>query len=517
MTGGVDGADLYDVVVIGGGINGTSAARELSASGYRILLAERADLANGASSRSSRILHCGLRYFETHHPVRTFARSPVRLLGAVGMARAAMEAREELARLRPEGCKPFTMCFPLYRDDDIRGWHLDVGFALLKRLAPPGPPLEYRRVRSKFERAVPLSVDLRDRKDLRSIATYREYMIDWPDRICVDAALEAERNGASLRLFTSARLRNRAADGSWCVELTEGVERREMVRARLVLNLAGTWMDEVCPPALRRSNAPLVRGTKGAHIVVRLPNRYRGHGVATLHRGGMPFYCLPLEGDRFYFGPTETPYDGDADDAHATDQDIDFLLGEANHLLPGLALTRRDVEFTWAGVRPLTFDVDQPMGRRTREIHDLGARGLPNVLAMTAGPVMSHRSAGRELRDAASARLVRPATHSDGSKASAIPLSAPNSRTVPGENPYRRAVLAEHARDLRGILYVRTAVAWGRHLDRETVREAAMSVADLLAWDPDRIDAETDAFLEFQGRTFPNGQGKSEMQTSTYP
>lgn len=515
MTGNVDGADLYDVVVIGGGINGTSAARELSASGYRVLLAERADLANGATSRSSRILHCGLRYFEAHHPVRTFARSPARLLGAVGMARAAMEAREELARLRPEGCKPFTMCFPLYRDDDIRGWHLDIGFALLKRLAPSGPPLEYRRVKTGFERTVPLSVDLRDREDLRSIATYREYMIDWPDRICVDAALDAERNGASLRLFTSARLCERAADGAWLVELTDEAERRETVRARLVLNLAGTWMDDVCPPALRRSNAPLVRGTKGAHVVVRLPDRYREHGVATLHRGGMPFYCLPLEGDRFYFGPTETPYDGDADDAHATDEDIDFLLGEANHLLPGLDLTRRDVEFSWAGVRPLTFDVDQPMGRRTREIHDLDARGLPNVLAMTAGPVMSHRSAGRELLDAASARLARPARPSVAPKASAVSVSAPESRSVPGEHPYRRAVRSEHARDLRGILYVRTADAWGRHLDRDTVREAAESVADLLAWDSGRIDAETDAFLRYQSRTFPNGRREPGTRSST--
>ncbi|WID95169.1 FAD-dependent oxidoreductase [Bosea vestrisii] len=68
--------ELFDVVVVGGGINGTSAARELALSGYRVLLAEKADLANGASSRSSRILHCGLRYFETEHPVRTFVRSP---------------------------------------------------------------------------------------------------------------------------------------------------------------------------------------------------------------------------------------------------------------------------------------------------------------------------------------------------------------------------------------------------------------------------------------------------------
>ncbi|MCP4565519.1 MAG: FAD-dependent oxidoreductase [Bosea sp.] len=497
-------ADRFDVVVIGGGINGTSAVRELAAAGYQVLLAEKSDLANGASSRSSRILHCGLRYFETHNPLRTFARSPVRLLGAVKMAKAAMASREELVRLRPDRCKPFTMCFPLYRDDDIRGWHLDVGFALLKRLGPANPPLDYRRIRAGIDREIPFAADLRDRGQLRSVARYREYMIDWPDRICVDNALAAERDGASLRLFTRAALRERTSDGDWIVDLSDRAGGGETIRAKVVLNLAGTWVDDVGPVG-QQPNQPLVRGTKGSHIVVRLPERYRGYGIATLHRGGMPFYCLPLDGDWFYFGPTETPFDEDADEARPTGDDVDFLLGEANHLLPGLSLGKKDVGFTWAGVRPLTFDPAQPMGRRTREIHDLTARGLPGVLAMTAGPVQSHMSAGRELREAVSKLLppsrqraadtVAPATDS------AVSIGSQTDRA----DAYRAAVRDEHARDLRGILYTRTGHAWGRHVDREFVAHVAHSVADLLGWDPAREAGEVDAFLDHQSRCFPTG------------
>ena len=500
MTLGHAQQDPFDVVVIGGGINGTSAALELAAAGYRVLLAEKSDLGNGASSRSSRILHCGLRYFETHHPVRTFASSPMRLLGAVKMAKAAMQSREELVRLRPARCKPFTMCFPLYREDDIRGWHLDIGFALLKRLGAAGPPLDYRRVGTDLERALPFVSDLRDRARLKSVATYREYMIDWPDRICVDNALDAERSGADLRLFTRAALRERGADGNWLVDLTGRSGDVKTVRAKVVLNLAGTWVDEITPPG-RSPNRPLVRGTKGAHIVVRLPERYKGYGVATLHRGGMPFYCLPLEDDWFYFGPTETAYDADADEARTTGDDVDFLLGEANHLLPGLSLQRRDVGFTWAGVRPLTFDPAQPMGRRTREIHDLSARGMPNVLAMTAGPVQSHMSAGRELRDAV-ARLLPPSGEpvATGRRSVTDPAASRDA-----EEAYRTAVRDEHARDLRGILYTRTGHAWGRHLDRDAVKHAATSVADLLGWSPAQTEEQVETFLAFQQQVFPQG------------
>jgi glycerol-3-phosphate dehydrogenase len=505
MTPNREQSDQFDVIVIGGGINGTSAARELSASGYRVLLAEQADLANGASSRSSRILHCGLRYFETERPVRTFARSPSKLLGAIRMAKAAMEARAELVRAQPARCKPFTMCFPLYRGEGISGWHLDAGFALLKRLGPSSPPLGYRRVSGAAKTSVPFVGDLRDQSDLVSIATYREYMIDWPDRICVDAALDAERTGSAIRLFTKARLRERTAGGEWLVELGGGTGDVDLIRAPLVLNLAGTWIDDVCLVGGSASGSRLIRGTKGSHIVVRLPERYRGHGVAALHRGGMPFYCLPLDGDRFFFGPTETPFDGDASEARPTGEEIDFLLGEATHLLPGLRLTRRDVEFSWAGVRPLTYDPEQPMGRRTREIHDLGDRGFPGVLAMSAGPVMTHMSAGRELRDAV-ARRLRPSRPAAAGATSRLDVPDDAEANLP-RDAFRRAVSAEHARDLPGILYTRTAFAWGRHLDRDTVEEAATSVADLLGWNADEVSRRVSEFLAHQQRMFPTAPG----------
>lgn len=501
----------HDVLVIGGGINGTSAARELSAAGYKVLLAEQADFANGATGRSSRILHCGLRYFETPQPVRSFLKSPRSFLSAVRMAKAAMDAREELVRLQPKRCKSFHMCFPIYRGDKISGWHLDLGFALLKRLGPPKPSLDYRRLRGPSVRAIPLTVDLRDQNALLSIATYREYIIDWPDRLCVDEALAAEQDGMELRLFTRAELKARTETGDWIVDLIERTGRIESVAASVVLNLAGTWIDTVSTGKLSGSLPPLVCGTKGAHIVVKLPGRYQGFGLTALNRAGMPIYCLPLHEDWFYIGPTETPFNGDASDISATDEDIDFLLKEANYLLPKLGLTRRDVEFSWAGVRPLSFDPNSPMGRRSREIHDLAARGQPKVLAMTAGPVMTYRSAGRELRDAVS-HLVKPArrqgpTPNSESRCAEIDVTDSSPSSL-----FRNAVSAEHAQDLRGILYTRTGFAWGRQLDPAAVKAVAECVADLLSWSPTDVNDQVANFLEYQRSVFRKGTPASILE-----
>ncbi len=503
----------WDVAVIGAGINGAATARELTVAGYSVLLCEKGDFAEGASGRSSRMLHCGLRYFEAEAPVRAFGLHPRRFLQAVTMARAGMQARHEIATTAPEGVKPFTMCFPIYPESPVRPWHLDAGLRLLQQLGPSEPPLEYRKITSDFEKRLTFARDLRDRDRLQSIATYREYVFDWPERFCVDAALEAEASGATVLNFCKARLVERDAAGLWGIALEAQDGSTAKVSARLVFNMAGTWIDGVNAGAGERPTGSkrLIRGTKGSHVMVRLPEAYRGYGIATMHRQGMPFYCLPSHDEFFYFGPTETPFEGDARDVAATGAEIDFLLGEANFLLPGLGLMRKDVVFTWAGVRPLTFDEDQPMGRRSREIHDLSGEGLPGVLAMTAGPVMSHRSAARTMRERAEAMLGTPAGAAGSEPApwritkDALRLSDPEPSGNLRRAALRRAVNEEHARDLKGILYTRTSLAWRRHLTRHEVEDAAASVADLLAWSPEHAAEEVDQFLAYQRTVFRAG------------
>jgi glycerol-3-phosphate dehydrogenase len=499
---------VFDVAIIGAGINGASAAQQLAAAGYRVLVVERRDFGSGASSRSSRLLHCGLRYLAPGRSIFDFIRHPSRFVSALRMARLAMQARSEFVRSSGARARPLRFCFPIFKDGPYRGWQVDTAFATLRHLGPKDLPLDYRRISPAEAAATPLLGWLRDFGSLQSVATFREYQLDWPERICVDLVLDAERLGATALNYTSARLAGREERG-WKVELRASRspdDEPASVIARTVLNMAGIWIDEVNraarPDARRR-----ILGTKGCHIVVKLPPECAEYGIATLNTIQEPFYCIPWRGYH-YFGPTETPFDGDKDDISVTPQERSWLVKEANRLLPQLALKESDVLMSWAGVRPLTYDEHVPFGNRARTIHDLAADGLDGVLAMTAGPVMSHRSAGREMAEAVALRLAPSA---QPAAPDYTPRRFPDNQNTPplladdGRiklSDLRHAAREEHGRTLSDILFRRVGVGWDCALSDDEVGRAAEAVGGELGWDRDRQLREAADFQLETSRLF---------------
>ncbi len=469
--------ERFDVIVIGGGINGASTAQHLAAAGYRILIVDKDDFGSGASSRSSRLLHCGLRYLAPGRSISDFVRHPSRLLVALRMARLAMQARSEFVRTTESRTAAMALHFPIYRGGPYSAWQIGAAFELLKRLGPKDVPLDYRRMSPQEARAHPLLGGLRDLDRLVGVAAFREYQFNWPERIGLDAVLDAERLGATARNHTAARLCNFARENGWTVELTDMLRQTPPVRVHgsLVLMMSGVWIDEqvrgVQPKAARK-----IFGTKGCHLVVKLPDACAGAGIATLNSRNEPLYCIPWK--KFhYFGPTETAYEGNLDRVFVTTEEADGIIAEANVLLPGLRLTATDILFSWAGVRPLTYDPAMPFGNRSRVIHDLSADGLPAAFALTAGPVMTHRSAARELTRLVAQRLSPTRA-----------LQAP-SYMAPGE---RRG--AEHAATLSDELFRRRGTAWSGPVNAEDLSKAAAELGAILAWDETRIADETHRF-----------------------
>ena len=494
-------ARRFDVAVIGAGVNGASAAQHVAGAGYSVLLVDKGDFCSGSSSRSSRLLHCGLRYLAPGGSLWDFAFHPSRLKVALGMARQAMLSRRQFVQTTPERVKPLNFHFPLWRDGAYKPWQVDLGLRILASLAPGDVPLDVRRINPEQARKTPLVRELRDLDKLAGVAAFREYQFEWPERICMDAVLDAERLGAVVRNYTPLKRLAREGD-DWRITLGDATDSaaEANVTARVVLNMAGIWIDRVNRTAGEGAKRKIT-GTKGVHIMVQLPPDCADNGVATINRLHEPFYCIPWRG-MHYFGPTETVYEGDLDDIHATEEEIAGLIDEANHLMPGLNLRRRDVIFTWAGVRPLTYDPALPKGARSREIHDLSAEGLPNVLAMTAGPVMTHRSAGTEMVKAVKAKLQPSGAERPVSYAARTFPENQNSPplleddTAVKLSDLRYAAEHEHTTNLIDLLFRRVGVGWSRTMGAEAALRAAEAAAEPLGWDRPKVQAELAAYRQ---------------------
>ena len=502
----------FDVVVIGGGIVGASTAREAAAAGYSVLLAEKNDFATGATSRSSRLLHCGLRYFEAPDPVRYFASHPGRFLTALRMARQAMMERREMVKTSPARTVPLDFHFPVFRGGPYKRWQTDVAFRLLGRLAPRDVPLNYQNLDRDAALENPMVAALANTDALVSVARFTEYQFNWPERICIDAILDAESKGAVVLNYTSAAIGEMADEGR-VVWLTDSAGRSVEVRGRRVLSMAGIWIDTLVQQA-RPGASRRVFGTKGAHIVVRLPERYRRQGISTLNSEGEPFYCIPWH-DLHYIGPTETPFDGDPEDIRTDKQDLAFLLSETASLFPGLNVTAKDVLRTWAGVRPLTYDKAHPKGNRSRRLHDLSADGLPGVYAMTAAPIMSHRGAGREVVRTLKRTMPPSGLQTAPDYSGTLPVENSNTAPIVAGLPgyhladVRHAVRHEHARTLMDVLYRRTGLGLRHDFADEELSRVADVVGEELHWSDLRQQEEIRMFRAQTDRLFTLADGRT--------
>ena len=253
----------FDVIVIGGGINGASAAQNLSAAGYSCLLVDKGDFGSGASGRSSRMLHIGLRFFEARNPVRHFALNPGRFLDALRGARQAVQAVAEHLPTAGDRIWPYRMCFPVYDDSQFKSWHVSAGLKLLSLLSGGKVPLEPETVRRGFADKVPFFGDFRTPDRIRSLSLYNEYKFDWPERFCVDMAMDAQRNGAIVMNYCTARIGEQADAGNWQIELLSSRGSRAdpvVVTAPVVLNMAGTWIDQVLLEVHKREQRDLGNG-----------------------------------------------------------------------------------------------------------------------------------------------------------------------------------------------------------------------------------------------------------------
>lgn len=179
------------------------------------------------------------------------------------------------------------------------------------------------------------------------------------------------------------------------------------------------------------------------------------------------------------------------------------MLNEANHLLPSLHLRRDDVLYASAGVRPLTYDAEMPTGKRSRDIHDLSKEGLPNMFALTAGPLLTYRSAGDDLVEAVHTRIspsgprkeISYEMRRDFSDDNAPPLNIGGASIA--RAALRYSATHEHVTNLVDLVFRKFDAGWSKDMAASAVREVAASIAEIMGWDDAWIEAEVASYKEY--------------------
>ena len=356
---------VFDLLVIGGGINGCGIAADAAGRGLNVALVEAGDLAGGTSSASSKLIHGGLRYLEQYE---------------FRLVREALAERETLLAKAPHVVWP--MRFVLPHVDGMRpAWMLRAGLFLYDHLAA-------RRTLGGSHRLV-LERDQAGRPLSPSLKTGFSYWDCWVDdaRLVVLNAIAAREAGASVRTRMPVTALKVEA-GLWTARLGDGGE----VAARAVVNAAGPWAEAVARLALGPRNAPSpkLRLVKGSHIVV---PRVSGAEDAYIFqtRDGRVVFALPFEERFTLIGTTDVAFDGDPRDAEASAPEIDYLLGVANAMF-ATPVSRGDIVWTFAGVRPLDDDGSEVASAVSRDYRldlDTGA-GAP-LLHVIGGKITTYR------------------------------------------------------------------------------------------------------------------------------
>jgi glycerol-3-phosphate dehydrogenase len=492
---------MHDVAVIGGGITGASAAQHLTAAGFSVILMERGDYAAATSSRTSRLQHCGLSYLTPGKALWKFLIEPTATYECLDLARRAMRSRSEFVRSTPARVKRIAFHLPIYRKGLIPLWKAKLGMSVLEGLDRGGVPLEMTVLAPADVRQDPALQQLRNLDDLMGVVRFVEYQFDWPERVCLDAIMNAADQGADVRNYVQVTSIERGPDGTWELRARD-LRRRgaeQVVRARAIVNAAGVWVDELTQSA-KRGGPVLNQGCKGTNVMVRLPPEFRGMGFEAVTRAGGPFYIIPWR-DMHYFGPVDAAHDATDAGFRATEDEIASLLAEINYFLPKLGIRRADVVCSWAGVRPLTARPGAPMGTDLVELHDLAKCGLAGYYVHTGGLYMLHRQSGRTIAATVRERFepstpaiqpvydVRVPPHEDS------PTFSDNFPEIRLDH-LRHACESEQVRNLDDLLFRRVPIGWSATMGHECAHDVAQAVRDIMDWSPAEAAAQASAYID---------------------
>jgi glycerol-3-phosphate dehydrogenase len=353
---------IFDLLVIGAGVNGAGIARDAVGNGLKVLLCDAGDIGGATSASSTKLIHGGLRYLEFYE---------------FGLVRKALAEREVILRIAPHIAWPLGFVLP--HVSQLRPtWMIRLGLFLYDHLArrhevPGSHGIDLRRD--------PAGACLAD--------TYRKgfrYFDGWieDNRLTVINAMDAAARGARVMTRTAVAKAS-VVDGLWHGLLSNG----ETVQARAIVNATGPWADQVAQQVLGLNDVPALRLVKGSHIIVPRINP-TDDAYFLQQSDGRIIFIIPYEDRYSLVGTTEETYAGDPRAAHISDAETQYLLDAANVFLKS-AIVAEDIRWSYAGVRPL---IDEGADNRSasRDFHfDLHETQGAAALTILGGKITTYR------------------------------------------------------------------------------------------------------------------------------
>lgn len=362
---------VFDVLVLGGGINGAGVARDAARRGLSVALVEKEDLGYGTTGRSTRLIHGGLRYLAMYD---------------FGLVRESLRERERLFHNAPHLVRPLTFLIPFYKGQKTPPWMLKIGLLLYDALAGHSV-IPRHRVYSK-EELLALEPGLRG-EGLRGGASYGDGQVQLVERLCVENVLDAVAHGAVALNHARAESLRREGD-VWVVGVRDALTGQLVeARARRIVNTTGPWIDRA--PGMSGVKS---RMTKGVHLVT--PPQTKHAVLLFSPDDDRVFFSVPWLGHQLV-GTTDTDFVAEPDDVSADADDVEYLRRGIAFVLPGADV--RTIHYAYAGIRNLVPEKGKSESAVSRKHQIILHPDLPGVVSLVGGKITPYRDVCEEVVD----------------------------------------------------------------------------------------------------------------------
>lgn len=537
--------EVFDVVVIGGGIIGAGVARDAAMRGLRVALFEKRDFGSGTTAGSTRLIHGGLRYLEMFD---------------LRLVRMDLRERETLLKIAPHLVRPLEFIMPFYRRSIFHRAKMRIGMSLYDLLSYD-KSLPRHRFLSASE-LKELEPNLRQ-EGLQGAATYFDAQANSPERLCLENIIDAHEHGAQTFNYTEvtgASLEGGNVKSVRVRDLLSDDETEFAVKSRIVINASGAWFDRVA--GTLTAHAPeQIRTTKGVHITC--PSVTKRAIVVFSSVDERLMFVIPWLGYS-WLGTTDTDFKGDPAQVQTTAEDVDYMLHSVTQYFP--VLDTKHIYFSNAGVRALVREEGSESSvSRMHRIADGARSGAGNLISVLGGKITGYRAIAEEAVDAACAKLkvnaacqtaLTPLPGARGERAVTDAANAKNASTagltqdtlahlfnlygkrageviaLAAESEHLRALLSLHAPDIAAqvvfavrteqcarlvdFLLRRTLLGFSQDQGQSAAPRVASLLAQELGWSPARTAFE---MREYQNhiavtQAFRNGEATNKQNAA---